>query len=104
MIANNHGLRWWPRVCWSVAVLATLQISAQMQTAQGDRPNDATVRCKQVKHSSKRRVPGSLLCGPPKKVSNATTALGPHTVELRVLIDENGKVTYVKPVLGNSVL
>jgi hypothetical protein len=75
-----------------------------MQTAGGDCPNDATARGKEVKRSSKRRVPGSLLCGPPKKVSNATTALGPNTVELRVLINENGKVISVTPVLGDSAL
>ena len=102
MITNNRGL-WSLWLCLFVAVLAILQISTQAQTAKA-RSNDATVRCKKVKHSSKRKVSGSLLCGPPKRVSNETTALGPNTVELRVLIDENGKITSVNPVLGDPAL
>jgi len=101
MWANNCVVRQGLLTCLSVLVLTSIQTVAQTQTTKGNHPNDTSVRCKQVRSSSKRKVPGSLLCGPPKKISNAETALGPDTVELRVLIDENGKATSVKPILGN---
>src|SRR6185295_1180097 len=41
------------------------------------------------------------ICGPSISVSNATTFLGPNIVELRVLIDKNGKIVTAQPISGN---
>lgn len=101
---NDSVLRPLLLTCLCPFALGGLEVDGLTQPTKGTRPDKAAVRCKQVRDSSKRRVPGSLLCGPPKSIANATTILGPDTVELRVLVDENGKVVSANPVLGDPAL
>jgi len=77
------------------------QTSAPAQPS-GDNAVKIDRRCKQSKRSSKRKRVPPLLCGPP--VSNtviSAEAAGSNIVEVRVLVDENGKIVSVQPILGN---